>query len=131
MGVTMTASQDWTGLRVLVVEDEAMVSMLVEDMLLDLGCEIVGPAARIPVALELAASAEIDAAVLDVNVAGQAIWPVADALTARGVPLVFTTGYGESGLQGAYVNHAVVQKPFQIDDLVRALAASLEKGAVR
>ena len=108
-----------------------MVSMLVEDMLLDLGCEIVGPAARIPAALDLASNADIDAAVLDVNVAGQAIWPVADALSARGVPIVFTTGYGESGLQGAYVNHDVVQKPFQIDDLVRALSASLEKSAAR
>jgi CheY-like chemotaxis protein len=127
----MTETKDWNGLRVLVVEDEAMVSMLVEDMLLDLGCEIVGPAARIPAALDLASNADIDAAVLDVNVAGQAIWPVADALSARGVPIVFTTGYGESGLQGAYVNHDVVQKPFQIDDLVRALSASLEKSAAR
>jgi CheY-like chemotaxis protein len=127
----MMTSPDWTGLRVLVVEDEAMVSMLVEDMLLDLGCEIVGPAARVPAALELAGSAAIDAAVLDVNVAGQAIWPVADALTERGIPMIFTTGYGESGLQGAYVSHPVVQKPFQIDDLVRALSASLEKGGVR
>ncbi|KAA2241204.1 response regulator [Salinarimonas soli] len=129
--MTMIETKDWNGLRVLVVEDEAMVSMLVEDMLLDLGCEIVGPAARIPAALDLASSAEIDAAVLDVNVAGQAIWPVADALSARGVPIVFTTGYGESGLQGAYVSHDVVQKPFQIDDLVRALSASLEKSAAR
>ena len=72
------------GLRVLVVEDEMLVSMLVEDMLADFGCSVIGPAPDLDSAMALASSAEIDAALLDVNVAGRAIFPVADALKARG-----------------------------------------------
>src|SRR3954465_926104 len=80
----MSASPSLTGLRVLVVEDEMMVSMLIEDMLLDLGCTVVGPASRLDEALVLAKDSELDCAVLDVNLGGQPIFPVADVLRARG-----------------------------------------------
>jgi CheY-like chemotaxis protein len=90
-----------SSLKVLVVEDEALVSMLVEDMLTDLGCVVVGPAAEIEEALRLAGSADIDAALLDVNLGGRPIFPVADALKARGA--------------------AVLQKPFREADLRRVL----------
>ena len=109
------------GLRVLVVEDEMLVSMLVEDMLTDFGCSVVGPAPDLDVAMALALGAEIDAALLDVNVAGQAIFPVADALKARGVPFAFASGYGAAGVEGDHRGAPVLQKPFRQIDLERAL----------
>ena len=110
-----------SSLKVLVVEDEALVSMLVEDMLTDLGCAIVGPAAEIEEALRLANSAEIDAALLDVNLGGRPIFPVADALKARGVPFAFASGYGEAGLTDDHRGATVLQKPFREADLRRVL----------
>lgn len=110
-----------SSLKVLVVEDEALVSMLVEDMLTDLGCAIVGPAAEIEEALRLAGSADIDAALLDVNLGGRPIFPVADALKARGVPFAFASGYGEAGLSDEHRGAAVLQKPFGEADLRRVL----------
>lgn len=110
-----------SSLKVLVVEDEALVSMLVEDMLTDLGCTIVGPAAEIEEALRLASSADIDAALLDVNLGGRPIFPVADTLKARGVPFAFASGYGEAGLTEDHKGAAVLQKPFREADLKRVL----------
>ena len=110
-----------SSLKVLVVEDEALVSMLVEDMLTDLGCAIVGPAAEIEEALRLAGSADIDAALLDVNLGGRPIFPVADALKARGVPFAFASGYGEAGLTDDHKGATVLQKPFREADLRRVL----------
>ena len=110
-----------TSLKVLVVEDEALVSMLVEDMLTDLGCTIVGPAAEIEEALRLAGSADIDAALLDVNLGGRPIFPVADALKERGVPFAFASGYGEAGLTDDHRGATVLQKPFREADLRRVL----------
>jgi CheY-like chemotaxis protein len=108
-----------SSLKVLVVEDEALVSMLIEDMLTDMGCTIVGPAAEIEEALRLAGSAEIDAALLDVNLGGRPIFPVADALKARGVPFAFASGYGEAGLSEDHRGSTVLQKPFREADLRR------------
>lgn len=109
------------GLRVLVVEDEMLVSMLVEDMLSDFGCTVVGPAPDFDNAMQLASTAEIDAALLDVNLAGRPIFPVADALRARGVPFAFASGYGAAGLAPEYRDTPVLQKPFRQSDLERAL----------
>lgn len=108
-----------SSLKVLVVEDEALVSMLIEDMLTDMGCTIVGPAAEIEEALRLAGSAEMDAALLDVNLGGRPIFPVADALKARGVPFAFASGYGEAGLSEDHRGSTVLQKPFREADLRR------------
>lgn len=99
------------GLRILVVEDEAIVAMLIEDALVDIGCEVVGPMTSVEKAL--AASMErLDGAFLDVNVRGQPVYPVADALIARGVPVVFVTGYGEAGIDRRFGGAPVVEKPF-------------------
>lgn len=114
------------GRRVLVVEDEAAISLLLEDMLLDFGCEVVGPAGRVPAALRLVEAGGIDLAILDVNVAGEPIYPVADALAAKGIPLVFSTGYGSAGIDGPYRDRPVVQKPFSQSDLERQLKVALE-----
>jgi CheY-like chemotaxis protein len=108
-------------LKVLVVEDEALVSMLVEDMLTDLGCLVVGPAAELEEALRLATTGEIDAALLDVNLGGRPIFPVADALRERGVPFAFASGYGEAGLSEGHKGATVLQKPFREADLRRVL----------
>ena len=110
-----------SALKVLVVEDEALVSMLVEDMLSDLGCVVVGPAAELEEALRLAGSADIDAALLDVNLGGRPIFQVADALRERGVPFAFASGYGEAGLNEAHRGTPVLQKPFRQGDLERVL----------
>lgn len=109
------------GLRVLVVEDEMMVSMLIEDMLGDLGCHVVGPAARLDEALELAHAGELDCAVLDVNLGGQPIFPLADVLRGKGKPFAFATGYGDAGLRDVDKGTPVLQKPFRESDLARVL----------
>ena len=109
------------GLKVLVVEDEMMVSMLIEDMLADLGCTVVGPASRIEEAFDLARSSEIDCAVLDVNLGGQPIFPLADVLREKGAPFAFATGYGDAGLRDVDKGTPVLQKPFRESDLARVL----------
>jgi CheY-like chemotaxis protein len=117
----MASSSELTGLRVLVVEDEAAISLLLEDMLLDFGCEVIGPAARLAAALDTLAREKIDLAILDVNVAGEPIYPVAEALAERSIPFVFSTGYGSAGIRDAYRNRPVLQKPFAQNDLKQKL----------
>lgn len=112
---------DLNGLRILVVEDEAAISLLLEDMLLDFGCEVVGLAARLPAALDIVQREALDLAILDVNVAGEPIYPVAEALDARQVPFVFSTGYGSSGIRELYRDRPVLQKPFAQQDLRKKL----------
>ena len=118
----MTDTAKLAGLRVLVVEDEMMVSMLIEDMLTDLGCTVIGPASRLDEAIDLAKAAEIDCAVLDVNLGGQPIFPLADLLRERGRPFAFATGYGDAGLRDVDKGTPVLQKPFREGDLARVLA---------
>jgi CheY-like chemotaxis protein len=113
------------GTRVLVVEDEAMIRMLLEDMLGELGCILAREAARMDEALEAARTAEFDVALLDLNLNGQNTGPVAEVLAARGVPFVFATGYGEQGLPEAFRDRPALKKPFQIDGLSRALHKAL------
>lgn len=115
------SAPDLAGLRVLVVEDEMMVSMLIEDMLTDLGCIVVGPAARLDEAIALAQGEQIDCAVLDVNLGGQPIFPLADILRAKGAPFAFATGYGDAGLRDVDKGSLVLQKPFRETDLARIL----------
>lgn len=113
------------GARVFVVEDEAAISMLLEDMLLDFGCTVVGPAARLATALEMAESETYEVAILDVNVAGEPIYPVAEVIARLGLPLVFSTGYGGAGIREPFRDRHVVQKPFSQADLKRTLVAAL------
>jgi CheY-like chemotaxis protein len=116
-----TSRGDLNGLHVLVVEDEAAISLLLEDMLLDFGCEVVGPAARLSAALDAVTKEHIDIAILDVNLAGEPIYPVAEALEARSIPFVFSTGYGSQGIKDAYRDRPVLQKPFAQHDLKQKL----------
>ncbi len=114
--------------RILVVEDELMIRMLLEDMLGELGYTVAAEAARIEEALEAAKNADFDIAILDVNLNGQPISPVADALVARGMPFVFATGYGERGLPEAYRDRPTLKKPFQMDGLKQMLQTALDRG---
>jgi len=126
--VTAEANEDLlNGARVLVVEDEAAISMLLEDMLLDFGCEIVGPAARLATALEMAKTETFSVAILDVNVAGEPIYPVAEAIVERELPIVFSTGYGGAGIREPFRDRLVVQKPFSQSDLKRTLILALSQ----
>jgi CheY-like chemotaxis protein len=111
--------------RILVVEDELMIRMLLEDMLAELGYTIAAEAAHLDEALEAARNADFDIAILDVNLSGQPISPVADALAARGMPFVFATGYGERGLPDSYRDRPTLKKPFQLDSLKRTLQSAL------
>jgi CheY-like chemotaxis protein len=107
--------------RILVVEDEPMIRMLINDMVTELGYTVVAEAGRLEDALRAASSAEIDVAILDVDLAGEAIAPVAAVLAARGMPFVFVTGYGEPGLPESYRDRPILKKPFQIESLKRTL----------
>ncbi|HZC15629.1 MAG TPA: response regulator [Caulobacteraceae bacterium] len=115
------------GLRVLVVEDEALVSMLLEDMLSDLGCEIVGPIMRLPEALRMAQDEgqPIDVAILDVNLAGERSFPVAEALERRGCLFVLATGYDDGGIEERWRARPLLRKPFLPGQLEEALQAAL------
>jgi CheY-like chemotaxis protein len=104
-------------LAVLVVEDEMLVGMLVEDMLSEIGCTVAGVATGLDDALRLAREAEIDFAILDVNLDGRESYPVAEALRARGLPFAFATGYGRGGLDEAYADVPTLPKPFRLADL--------------
>jgi CheY-like chemotaxis protein len=125
LSVTHGNGKDLSGLRILVVEDEAAISLLLEDMLLELGCEVVGPAGRLTAALDLADSETFDLAILDVNVAGESIYPLVETLEKRNVPFIFSTGYGSAGIKDVYRDRPVVQKPFAQHDLRQSLLAAL------
>jgi CheY-like chemotaxis protein len=118
------ASGPW---RILLVEDEMLVAMLLEDMLAEAGHTIIGPLARVEQAVEVARQEAIDLAILDVNVSGEEVYPVAEVLAAREIPFAFATGYGAHGLREPWQDRPTLQKPFQRSDLfhmVSELASS-------
>ena len=96
--------------------------MLVEDILLDFGCVLVGPAAKLEDAIALAQSEPIDIALLDVNLGRGLVFPVADVLAQRGIPFVFMSGYGESALQPPHQQRPVLEKPFSPETIGSVLA---------
>jgi CheY-like chemotaxis protein len=110
-----------TDFRVLVVEDEALISMLIEDMLADIGCKCVDVAASVEGAMEVLTKAAPDFAMLDINLNGKRSFPIADILLSREIPFIFLSGYGSRGLAEAYAGAKVLQKPFQLGDLETAL----------
>ncbi len=108
--------------RVLVVEDSALVVVMIKTMLADMGWETVGPATRLADAVALAGTEAIDLALLDVNLAGEMSWPVAEVLQVRGIPFAFTTGYdADSVIPPSLASAPVVAKPFSNDDLEACL----------
>ena len=123
----MTATRP-SGGSVFLVEDEVMIRMMVADMLEELGYKVAAEAGDIVEAMRLAQSTEFDFAILDVNVNGKVISPVADVIKAKGRPFIFATGYGSSGLPEQYRDRPALQKPFQLDALGKTIEAALRGG---
>jgi len=112
--------------RILVVEDEPLIGMLLEDMLTDLGYEVAASASRLDDAIKVAQEQQFHAAILDVNLNGHTIFPVAEILAQRRIPFLFATGYGEKGLPEAFQQHPTLEKPFHQDALQVTLAGLLD-----
>lgn len=115
----------FSGRRVLVVEDEMLVAWLLEDMLVDFGCTVIGPAASVNQALAMIEANAIDVAVLDVNLNGEMSYPIADALATCSVPFVFVTGYDKDRMLNGYQAFPMLQKPFHRAELSAILARLL------
>jgi len=111
--------------RVLVVEDEYLIRMLLEDMLADLGFAVGAAAGTIAEASGFAAKGDFQVAILDVNLDGEEVFPVADILIKRGLPFVFVTGYGENSLPAPYRGRPTLQKPFHAEQLKSTLTGLL------
>jgi CheY-like chemotaxis protein len=116
--------------RVLIVEDESLLVMVLEDLLPDLGYQVAATANSVESALQVLDAQAIDLAILDINLAGEASFPIADALAARGVPFVFATGYGANIVPPQHAAVPLTQKPFGRRDLEQALSLlQLREGA--
>ena len=113
------------GKRVLVVEDELMIRMLLAGMLTDLGHTVTAEAGGLDEAVVIAKKGDFDVAVLDVNLNGQPVTPVVEILVERGVPFIFASGYGHRGLPEAYRTIPTLQKPFQADALAQAIETAV------
>ncbi len=117
--------------KILIVDDEPLITVLIEDWLWELGHEVIGPAHNLARALALANS-EIDAAIVDVTLGKENSYPLVDALNGRDVPLALATGHGQDGIEPRYRGHSILRKPFDfatfrrtIDELVAKNSASL------
>jgi DNA-binding response OmpR family regulator len=108
---------DLSGMTILVAEDTALVADLLAEQLQSAGCRVIGPAPRLKQGLALAATPGLDGTLLDVNLAGETCFPIADALAARGVPFAFLTGYGTTVLPAAYRDVPCLPKPYHLDDM--------------
>jgi two-component SAPR family response regulator len=107
----MTA-KDVTGCRILVVEDEMLIALQIEEVVVKLGCDVVGPTGKLETALQLANEGKFDAAVLDVTIRGGKVYSVAEQLLARGIPFVLASGYGDWALPETLKNRPRMMKPF-------------------
>ena len=119
------------GRCVLIVEDEAIVAMLLEDLLQEFGCHVVEIASRVDTALVSVAARIFDVAILDVNLKGETSYPVADLLNLREIPFLFATGYGIQVIPEKYRRHTVLQKPFRKQDLAEALLSAMQSATGR
>lgn len=121
------ARRGLSGLRVLVVEDEVLIGMMLEDMLTDLGCQVVGPSINMDEALRTVQDPNIDLAILDLNLNGVSALPIAEMLRVRRVPIIFSTGYGVAdGMSEQYKQFPTLAKPYDITDLKTVLSEVLD-----
>jgi CheY-like chemotaxis protein len=114
--------------RLLLVEDEALIALMLEDMVENMGCAVTGLAPRVALGVAMAETGHFDVAILDVNVAGENVEPVAERLAAKGVPFIFATGYGEAGVPLRYRDRPVVAKPFRSEQLEAAIQRAVDFG---
>jgi DNA-binding response OmpR family regulator len=114
------------GMRVIVVEDEMLVSMLIEDILAEQNCVVVGPFHRVDLALEAARGGDANLAVLDVTVAGVKVWPVAEILEARRIPFLLLSGYGQDAVPADHPGWPVCAKPFRSEMLIAMLTKQVQ-----
>ncbi|MGD9922642.1 MAG: response regulator [Pseudorhodoplanes sp.] len=119
------SAPDLAGRRVLLVEDESLIIMLVEDTLADLGCEVAGVASRFDDAVTKARTLAFDVAILDVNLNGLRTFPIAEIIQQRGIAFVFATGYGATSVPDGLNAVPILQKPFAAIDLEKALRSAL------
>ncbi|EJC83236.1 Response regulator receiver domain protein [Rhizobium leguminosarum bv. trifolii WSM2297] len=115
-----------SGMKVLVVEDEGLVALMIEDMLEDLGFDVVASVSRLADARTIVADAAVDLAVLDVNLAGESSFSIAEILRKRQIPFIFSTGYGLSGLPDEFAHQPLIGKPFSKKDLQETIEAALK-----
>jgi DNA-binding response OmpR family regulator len=116
-----------SSLQILIVEDESLVAMMIEDMLTDLGHQVVATSGRMADASKLASDASADLAILDVNLNGEETYPLATSLAARKIPFIFATGYGTSGIRAEWSSVPVLQKPFQSRELAAAINFAIRR----
>jgi DNA-binding response OmpR family regulator len=117
------------GKRVLIVEDELLVALLIEDFLAEFGCRILGPCGSVANALLAARTEEFDLAVLDVNLAGEKVYPVAEVLAERQIPFLFVSGYGDDAIPPGHSEWKVCAKPFKGNELATMMSEALEASA--
>ncbi len=119
------ASSRFEGVRILLVEDETVVSFLIEDMLKELGCANIWHASGVRQAMAILRDRQPDAAVLDVNLAGEPGYPIAEHLESARIPFLFATGYGRHGIPDQWAAKPTIQKPFRYDTLATVLGSLL------
>ena len=126
----MAALQDTNKPRVFLVEDESLVAMLIEDMLDEIGYSLAGHASSVTEGVNLAQRVDAEVCILDVNIAGVSVFPIAEVLAARGIPFLFSTGYGAAGIPPRWAGYTVISKPFDISTMAQALQALVERSMV-
>lgn len=127
--MTVVVPRVLAGKRVLIVEDELLVALLIEDFLTEFGCSTLGPCGSVAKALDAARSETFDLAVLDVNLGGEKVYPVAEVLTERQIPFLFLSGYGDEAVPADHCEWRVCSKPFRAADLANMMSAALEAPA--
>ncbi len=115
------------GVKVLVVEDELLVAMLIEETLVDHGCQVVGPFTTVGTALAAARDVQADLALLDVNLRGERVYPVAEVLEGRQIPFLLLSGYGHEAVPAEHPLWVSCSKPFLPTELLRAMSALLAR----
>jgi CheY-like chemotaxis protein len=115
-------SGELAGRRILLVEDSPVVAPFTADLLQDLGCEVVGPAPNMAAAWELVENEDFDAAIMDIHIRGERVFPLCETLQSKGVPFLLTSGYADWQIPEKWEDRPRLQKPYTIDDVERALA---------